>query len=121
MYTSKTNHLLFTFQKYFGLFLVLFSLSSCAVKETVFNEFGISVERTLNKSKSITTCQISPLNENRVTNVCAQPQITPSPNLKSLVSLFPDDDFISSDYFETKNNSPPFYILFQRLKIAIVV
>lgn len=121
MYTSKTNHLLFTFQKYFGLFLVLFSLSSCAVKETVFNEFGISVERTLNKSKSITTCQITPLNENRVTNVCAQQQITPSPNLKSLVSLFPDDDFISSNYFETKNNSPPFYILFQRLKIAIVV
>lgn len=108
------------------LWFVLFSLSSCTVKEVVFHSVNKEYTKPLNKSK--TTIQAGSCSyfqdENQQVLVAKQSKIIQQAQL---------DDFIVSPYFyphSTKtltnylttfsDNSPPKYILFKRLKIDLV-
>lgn len=108
------------FQKYFWMLLVCFSLSSCTVKDAFFGTFGLTIEKPLNKTKSTTSCQTTTIQEVQQTLVKIYQK-----SFNSLEFTFNNTShqiavYKSAVYDEIKNNGPPFYILFQRLKIAAV-
>lgn len=108
-------------QKALGLLLVLFSLSSCAVKESLFDPFGVSIERTMNRTKVLNSCQITPINqtseiESKIQQVSSVLNTDKLANSTNFIQ-----DYCSTAEAAIKNNSPPFYILYQQLKIALIV
>ncbi|HEY4540289.1 MAG TPA: hypothetical protein VIG94_09800 [Faecalibacter sp.] len=120
MKNTSTFLFLQSIQKYIWMLLVCFSLSSCTVKDALFEQLGLTVEKPLNKSKTVSSCQFTPLQEKQQSAVEIQK--------KSTFEFYSSLDFTSTStqVFKSiplggvKNNSPPFYILYQRLKIAVV-
>ena len=120
MKNTSTFLFLQSIQKYIRMLLVCFSLSSCTVKDALFDQLGLTVEKPLNKSKTVSSCQFTPLQESQ--------QLVVEIQKKSSFEFYWNLDFTSTStqVFKSiplggvKNNSPPFYILYQQLKIAVV-
>lgn len=101
--------------------LICFTFSSCSIKEAVFESFGVALEMPNGQSKTVTTCQ---------TNFIVSDKKETSEIVSEKQALDADLSF-KSNFFSTSNlntnevsivnnsNSPPKYILYQRLKIAI--
>lgn len=119
-HNTLTTHLLKTIQNYLWVVLVLFCMSSCAVKESILNQFGIEVEKPLNRTKTIGSCQYTSIH----TSSEIQAEVQDKRTFTSLEnkSIYTESiiDYCSTDFNEIKINSPPFYILYQQLKIAVV-
>lgn len=118
---TTANYFFSYIQKTFGLLLVLFSLSSCAVKESLFDPFGVSIERTMNRSKVVNTCQIPTIDqtseiESRVQQVFSEFNTEQLANRTNFIQ-----HYCSKAKTAINNNSPPFYILYQQLKISLIV
>lgn len=119
-YTEILNIKLKTIQNYLWVVLVLFCMSSCAVKESILNQFGIEVEKPLNRTKTIGSCQYTSIHTSSEIQAEVQDKRTftslenKSINTESII------DYCFTDFNEIKNNSSPFYILYQQLKIAVV-
>lgn len=107
------------------MWFVLFSLSPCTVKETLFLTVNTDYAKPLNKSKTTTStsfCSYSK-NENQKISVVKKSEI--NKQVES-VDLFYNkwlaESFtkIYNDYSKTSSgNSPPKYILYKRMKIDI--
>lgn len=121
MFSSTPFSILKNIQKLVWMLLVLFSMSSCSVKEVLLNQFQFSVAKPLSPTKSFNSCQfntIEVVNEKKT-----EVQNKKTSTLLSSFTTFEKVSFkISSVSFEeVNNNSPPFYILYQQLKIALVI
>lgn len=108
------------------IWFVLFSLSSCTVKEVLFTSVNADYAKPLNQSKTtapISSCSYSQNESNQISVVKTaeiNKQVEPIDLLynKYLAVNFTE---INNDYSKTSSgNSPPKYILYKRLKIAIV-
>ncbi|WP_407405984.1 hypothetical protein [Chryseobacterium sp.] len=118
--------ILYNFKNYtyiLSMWLVLFSLTPCTIKEVFFHAVDLDYAKPLNKSKTSTnSCSYSKI-ENRQTSGTKKSKIlsriTPfsfSTNLNFALcssKTFKDYSRISL------GNSPPKYILYKRLKIDI--
>jgi len=105
-------------------FLLL--LSPCKVKNTIQTQFGIAHTSVINKSQSTvspTNCQI--LETPKVANGSEKPTFYPKSFLTSGAFKFPfplGSSCTSALYKPTNHllfSRPPFYILFQRLKVYL--
>lgn len=107
------------------MWLVLFSLSPCKIKEVLLHSVNTDYAKPLNNSKTTTSsssCSYSQ-NENQQISVVRKSEINKQAEPiylfynKYLAGNFTE---IYNDYSKTSSgNSPPKYILYKRLKIAI--
>ncbi len=107
------------------MWLVLFSLSPCTVKEALFHSVNTDYAKPLNKSKTTTptsSCSYSST-ENLQISVVKKSEI--SKQIEP-VNFFDNPFFtilsatVYNEYSKTSSgNSPPKYILYKRLKIDI--
>ena len=128
MQKANFNHLLFHFNRHFiWLVIALFSLAPCSVKEQWLSQINIEHNSSTNKVK---TTQVS-------TSICSEPvqsSISDTDVHKKQEkrfsrsnlgienrSLFVARTELKTPYFlsENQGNSPPKYILYQRLKISL--
>lgn len=104
------------------MWFILFSLSPCTAKDLLFESIDTEISRTLNKTKSTASSQCTYIStdsskslEQNIAKKQSESSIL-SEQKASLVSAIIDID----DYYSTNtNNSPPKYILYKRLKIAL--
>lgn len=119
-YKILTNTYLRTIQKYFWGVLVLFCMSSCAVKESLFSQLGLETAKPLNRTKTTSTCQYTTI----ATSTVVQVEVQTKKTFLTVVNLLNIPPFLavycSTDFNTIKNNSPPYYILYQQLKIALM-
>lgn len=108
------------------MWFVLFALSPCIVKETLFSGINVEYAQPLNKSKTTTptnSCQYSQ-NDNRQISVVKQSNInkqTEPVDISGNQHWIARSAKIYGNHSKTfPGNSPPKYILYKRLKIAIV-
>jgi hypothetical protein len=122
----KTEFHINTYARHIALMLfVLFSLSPCTVKESLFLSVNREYTKPLNKSRTTSqtnTCTYSQQEGQRI-QVTAKSiinrQVEPDGFLvKIYVALHPAKD---CKYYSKRSsgNSPPKYILYKRLKIDI--
>ncbi len=107
------------------MWVVLFSLSPCIVKEALFSSASVGYAKPLNKSKTTAptnSCQYS-LNENQQVSVVKQSKINKQiePTDFSEKRLFViRSTKIHGNYSKTfSGNGPPKYILYKRLKLDV--
>ena len=105
--------------KILWIVLLCFSLAPCSVKNSIFDFIGISSEKPLNKNQSTINCQYVSFSENKKVFQIKSQKIINDFKFNSALTYFLNDFYV--DFENPKNNSPPFYILFKRLKIAVVV
>nr|WP_297307836.1 hypothetical protein [uncultured Flavobacterium sp.] len=96
-------------------------MTSCSVKEVVYDIFEVNISKPLNRTKTTNLCQYNVVQEIQQCSVDVLkkrllPLVVDTQNL-----LFTSISYSFSHSNEVKNNSPPFYILFQQLKLAMVV
>ncbi len=108
------------------MWIVLFSLSPCTVKEALSDSISIDYAKPLNKAKTTipaTSCSYTE-NENQQISVVIQSKV----NQKSALDYslhcqnYPSCSFVVNDDYSknTLSNSPPKYILYKRLKVNLV-
>lgn len=120
----KNKPVIFNFiktRKLLWVILACFSLTSCSVKEVVYDIFEVNISKPLNRTKTTNLCQNNVVKEIQQCSVEVLkkrllPFVLDTQNL-----LFISISYSFSGSNEVKNNSPPFYILFQQLKLAMVV
>ncbi|MCH5720364.1 hypothetical protein [Niabella hibiscisoli] len=107
------------------LWLLVFALAPCTVKEAWFSVAGLDYTKPLNGSKTTATgqqCQHSHLSGRKI----AVQQKTPihkksfSYDLAEQTYAVIAEETISPDFIYLRANSPPIYILYKRLKLDIV-
>ena len=122
------NHKIFCFHRSFiWLIIAVFSLAPCSIKEQWLSQINIEHNNSTNKVKTTTVS----------TSICSEPiqsSISDSdvhkkqekkfsePNLGSENRLYLVEKIeFKTPYFlsENRGNSPPKYILYQRLKISL--
>lgn len=121
MFLSTPFIILKNIQKLIWVVLVLFSMSSCSVKQALLDQFQFSLEKSINPTRSLNSCQFSTIEKKSEKKNEIQNKI-----ISTLISSFTTFEkvsfkFISVSFQEINNNSPPFYILYQQLKIALVI
>lgn len=102
------------------IILSCFALASCTIKEAIFETVGLTFEKPYNKTKSTSTCYAT--NQLKVKSYKQQQNIKFNVKATDLLPFFvvnhkPYSDSYNFDYH---NNSPPKYILYLQLKIAII-
>lgn len=110
----------------FGLmWFVLFALSPCTVKDVFFSSVNSEYAKPLNKSRTTAptiSCSFAQT-ENQQYSVVKELKINKQtePGAFSDLSYLTFDAVIIHNYYSKKSsgNSPPKYILYKRLKIAI--
>lgn len=104
---------------------IVFALSPCIVKGSISEVVSVEYTKPLNKTKTTvqtTSCQASQ-EDNLITVATVKVEIsqdvdfTPAPSLSEFLTQ--DSEIIDGPSFLTSGNSPPKYILFKRLKIAL--
>ncbi len=104
------------------VFFSILAFSSCGLKEYVGDVLSIEYKRSFNKTKSTTSSCIYSKNTSTYTSVAKQKNLY---NNRQLYSFLRDRilDYVfltpSSYPYLYSSNSPPKYILFKRLKIAL--
>lgn len=102
--------------------LVLVSFSPCVLKEAFFNGVKVEYAGTINKFKTTTSSCQSTL-QNKIQNQISCELNLPDLNLlNNSGDLYIKNNSVGSVLKYSKSfsgNSPPKYILFKRLKIAI--
>ncbi len=108
------------------MWFVLFSLSPCVVKETLLQSVNTAYSKPLNQSRAITLIGSCFYTENEKTQSSVGKKI--AINQYDYFSSFLEHLCLAKQSVTTYNhysgklsgNSPPKYILYKRLKIAIV-
>ncbi len=104
--------------------LIVFSFTPCKVKDVLFDVFDIDFAKSYNVSRSASqsgTCSYAVYNHQKVVS---QGKIRVQSNFidsaqKFLPSVPEQANYsVSSDFFS--GTSPPMYILYKRLKIALI-
>ncbi len=107
------------------LWLIVFALAPCTVKEAWVSVAGLDYAKPLNKAKTTTSaqqCQYSHLGRQRITveqkiqvgrKFLSNPLVCQTNDKAAPACLS-----LHSIYFRA--NNPPFYILYKRLKLDIV-
>lgn len=105
--------------------LVLFSLSPCTVKGALLESVSVEYSKPLNKTKSVNqvnTC-VNTLNADFQISVEKQSKVSPFYFEINSGERQHQIEYFTKDYQKfsksTSGNSPPIYILYKRLKIAI--
>lgn len=100
---------------------LLFSLTPCKVKASLFESFGFTYEQTLNQSKVTSSCSSSCFISQKVivgkSTSVAIPNFTPK-----ITSFFAKEEVVEKKIF-TKVISiqlPPKYILYKQFKFDVV-
>jgi len=107
------------------IWLILFSLFPCIVKEGMFNWIDIEYSKPLNKSKTTAQtrlCQYSPHNIQHISfekKSKFNKQIEPTDFFGQPFFIARATKVYGNDSKTFSGNSPPKYILYKRLKIAI--
>jgi len=119
---NKYQYTINIFQKIFWTVLVCFSLSSCTIKDAFFQSVGLAVEKPLNKTKSVNSCQTNYIVSSE--SYVAEARVIKGLNYLDFLKTNTSFNFftlkIKQVNYSKKSNSPPRYILYQRLKIAVV-
>lgn len=107
------------------MWFVLFSLSPCSVKEVVFKTLNNDFTKTLNKSKTGIPIGSCAYTQNANQSILV---VKKSKFLKQLHCFVLSGNLQPGRYYvclynhyskTTSGNSPPMYILYKRLKIAV--
>lgn len=112
-------------QRIIAMFVVIFALTPCSIKGSLFTSLDIAFERPLNKTKSTqkpnTLCKSEVFSYNRAesnttetaTNIPEEAVTTPviAPSFKNVA--------LKQYAKQTSGNSPPLYILYKRLKFDL--
>lgn len=120
---SPLNKTIF-FARCFALVaLVLFSLSPCAVKETLLHTVQVDYSKPLNKSKTPTwTSSCSSIDNNLEVSIAKEYKairLLEPPFISEHYEGIDNIPVLKGFYLHFTGNSPPKYILYKRLKIAI--
>ena len=107
------------------MLMVLFILAPCSVKATVINTDHFAYETPLNLTKTtlqFNQCQSLTTVEHSKTSFEIAKSIVYHPALNSVQLAFLNQkvkQVVSNDSEIVKSNTPPKYILFKRLKVAL--
>lgn len=122
----KTESHIGNFRHILLMWFMLFSLSPCSVKETMLSTAHTSYAKPLNISKATATVGSCLYLQNKSQQISVAYKFTVDKQFEGV-------DFRGNQYFDvypakvcstypktSSGNSPPKYILYKRLKIAIV-
>lgn len=115
------NQLLHNYRLFLFVIALLFSLSPCKVKSSLFESFGLTYEQTLNQSKVTSKCNSSCFISLKVIGSKSVAVFNSNfPDLKSSLSI--KEENIEKQLFAKKISLqfPPKYILYKQFKFDVV-
>lgn len=101
--------------------LLLFMLAPCVVKQSILQPLGITYVKTVNKTKTAHQCQTQQLLEQTNTQVVHLQKQKRSTFHTQKTITSPTEVYINKLWYGKllSGNSPPRYILYQQLKLAM--
>ena len=103
--------------------LVLFSFSPCAIKNSLIDTTVFDLQKNLNKNSATNlTCQITTSTSNKIYVVKKKEDKETAVQFSFLGNQQNEANTVHLPFYYNPNysaNSPPKYILYQRLKIAL--
>ncbi|MEC4112569.1 hypothetical protein [Myroides pelagicus] len=127
---SFANKITFKLQCYFCIAIIAFATLGCSVKQTMFEAMNVSIEKPLSGSKvlvgnSFVFCDAEVTAKSSLKQIKTEQQrILPFVSFDLVTKDFSSQSrhlkVVSYEELRISGNSPPLYVLFKRMKIALL-